>query len=358
MKTYRIEPGDTLQSISEKFGITPVELKAFHNTHCDLKDLIGGNDLPKHLNEILIDENWKEVSIELIKSDDDKEVEKIEFEQQARYRCEQLNITRIEDDVKSYSELKKEYEVNFNLNNNIVSVKLNDFYYELNPPALSRIFDFISEVDYIRNNCILKLNDQGRFLKIINKKTQSENWTLFKNNKLEEIEFIKIIKQSNPNEFNNLIQQGNIQFSDTYDDSKVFNRDLFYFVLLDKYLYNSSDNLKSEIYNYQSQLFPEVIVPMNLRYDVIKIEDDNITVRKVWETIESSSLIEEISNAYLKYHQPLIKYKFTKYKLDMRSLITYNKKTKIIENAELNIIENIENNIKSECIFNMRKIER
>jgi hypothetical protein len=51
---------------------------------------------------------------------------------------------------------------------------------------------------------------------------------------------IKIVKQSKPSEYINLIKQGDIQFSEEYNDSKDFNRDLFYFVILDKYLYNSS----------------------------------------------------------------------------------------------------------------------
>lgn len=312
-------------------------------------------DLPKHLTEILIDENWEIKQIESIKEGFDRNYH---LENSTIYRTEQLNVTRIEDDIKSYSQLKKEYEIKSDFDKHIISVKLNDFFYEFNPPALSRIFDFISEVDYIRNDCTIQLNEQGRFLKILNKKSQYKNWNNFKSNRLNEIEFINVVRQSKPTEYVNLIKQGDLQFSEEYEDSKDFNRDLFYFVILDKYLYNSSEKLESENLNYQSQLFPDVVIPMKLRYDIIKKENDLITIRKVWETIESNDLLENISNAYEKYHQPLIKYKFTNYKLDMRCLLSYNEKTKILENAELNIIENVENNIKSECVFNLKKIER
>lgn len=52
-KTYKIQKGDTLESISKKLDITPFELKNFHNNHCELKDLIGSK-IPKHLNFILL----------------------------------------------------------------------------------------------------------------------------------------------------------------------------------------------------------------------------------------------------------------------------------------------------------------
>lgn len=350
---YKIKEGDTLESIAKGHHITVKELIEYHNQQCGIASLIIHGVLPIHLEFVLI--NSEVANNKIYKNVNDN---KISFQEKATYRTEQLNITRIEDDIKSYSELKKEYDVQYKIDEKIVSVKLNDFYYEFNPPALSRIFDFISKIDYIRNDCVIGLNDYGRFSKIVDKKKQSEKWNSFKKEDLNYIEFVNVVKQTKPAEYENLINQGDIQFSENYSDKNDFNRDLFYLILLDKYLVSNPEDMKQEVDNYQSQLFPDVNVPMNLRYDIIKKENDIITVRKVWETIESSELLEKVNNAYEKYHQPLIKYKFTNYKLDMRCLLIYNNKTKIIEKAEMSIIENIENNIKSECIFNIKKIER
>lgn len=350
---YKIKKGDTLESIAKEYDITVDELKDFHNSHCGVASLIVTDRLPIQIDFVII--NSKVAQKEVLKS---AKAGKIEFDKNAIYRCKQLNITRIEEDIKSYSELKKEFAVKYSINEKLVSVNLNDFYYEFNPPALSRVFDFISKVDYIRNDCIIELDDLGRFSKIVNKDHQLDKWQHFKNVELNKIEFIKVIRESKPKEYNKLLKQGDLQFSKEYNDENDFNRDLFYLILLDKYLINDIDNLQPEEYTYKSQLCPDVTVPMNLRYDFIKRENDQVTVRKVWETKESDELVEEISKVYEKYHQPLIKYKFTKYKLDMRCLLTYNDKTKIISNAELSIIENIENNIKSECIFNIKNVER
>lgn len=345
---YQVKRGDTLESIAEKYQMTGKELLAFHNSHSPVTQQFFGNHLPIHINTVIIPLQKNK--------EEKKDIDYTVFEQKNRYRTEQLNITRIEDDIKTYSQLKKEYEVKLNLSQHWAEIKLCDFFYEFNPPALSRVFDFVSEVDYIRNDCLVEINKLGRFSKIIDKFKLKKNWEQFKKNRLNEIEFIKVVKQTKPQEYVRLMQEGDLQFSDQYNDEKDYNRDLFYLTLLDKYLYNHDENMESEEYTYQSQLFPDVFVPMTVRYDVLKKEDDLITIRKVWETVESEELLEKVTKGYEKYHQPLIKYKFSEYRLDMRNLFTYNLKTKILEKAELSIIENIENNIKSECIFNLRKI--
>lgn len=52
ISTYQVKKGDTLESVSEKLGISAEALKRYHNTYCELKNLIG-NDL-KDIQEILI----------------------------------------------------------------------------------------------------------------------------------------------------------------------------------------------------------------------------------------------------------------------------------------------------------------
>ncbi|AKK73368.1 hypothetical protein OK18_12765 [Chryseobacterium gallinarum] len=345
---YQVKRGDTLESIAEKYQMTGKELLAFHNSHSPVTQQFFGDYLPIHINTVIIPPQKNK--------EEKRNIDHTAFEQKNRYRTEQLNITRIEDDVKTYSQLKKEYEVKVNLSQHWVQVKLCDFFYEFNPPGLSRVFDFVSEIDYIRNDCLVEIDKLGRFSKIADKNKLKKNWEQFKKNKLNEIEFVKVIKQTKPQEYVKLIQEGDFQFSDQYNDEKDYNRDLFYLTLLDRYLYNADENMEREEYTYQSQLFPDVLVPMTVRFDVLKKEEDLVTIRKVWETVQSEELLEKVTKGYEKYHQPLIKYKFSEYKLDMRNLFTYNLKTRTLEKAELSIIENIENNIKSECIFNLKRL--
>lgn len=52
ISTYQVKSGDTLESVSEKLGISAEALKRYHNTYCDLKNIIGHN--LNGIHEILI----------------------------------------------------------------------------------------------------------------------------------------------------------------------------------------------------------------------------------------------------------------------------------------------------------------
>ncbi len=351
---YTLEKDEKLSDIAKKFAINVDILK---RVNPDMKS--NGGFL---LSTSLVSKGQSvriPIKSNSLKSDikEKTQEEKIHFNQKARYRCEQLNITKVEDDIKSYSEIKKEYDVKYNLKENLLFIKLLDFIYEFNPPALSRVFDFVSEVDYIRHNSLVKVDSNGRFESVRNKHALRKNWENFKNKELKNIEFIKVIKESRPDEYKNLIQAGNVQFSEIYNDKKDFDRDLFYLTLLDKYLYESPESLGQEEYLYQSQLFPNLEVPMNVNYHILNQNENILTIKKVMETKESEELLKNLEESYNTYHKPQIKYKFSKYKLSVRNLFTYNIDTKLLEKADFTILESVENNIKSECMFNVRKLK-
>lgn len=52
ISTYQVKEGDSVESVADQLGISLEALKRYHNTYCDLKNLIG-NDL-RGVNEIII----------------------------------------------------------------------------------------------------------------------------------------------------------------------------------------------------------------------------------------------------------------------------------------------------------------
>ncbi|MCW3161470.1 LysM peptidoglycan-binding domain-containing protein [Chryseobacterium oryctis] len=48
ISTYQVKAGDTLESVAEQLGISTEYLKRYHNTYCDLKNLIGTNLIGIH----------------------------------------------------------------------------------------------------------------------------------------------------------------------------------------------------------------------------------------------------------------------------------------------------------------------
>ncbi|WP_298311764.1 hypothetical protein [uncultured Aquimarina sp.] len=278
--------------------------------------------------------------------------------EQLKYRTVQVNSTKIEDEIRSHSELKKQYDIDLNLPKNQAAVLLNDLYYEFMPPVMDKVYEFVSKTEYIRNNIQFSLDADGRLDKILNREEILQNWIDLKEKGLKDIDFIKSLKKDNPGQYKNVLSEGDQQFAIT--NSKMeqdYHRDLLYLVLFDKHMKAPNlGNIPSEEYIYTSQLFPQVQVPMEIRYDVVEENEKSITIRKVADSLLDDVLLKKIEEQYDLLHKPLIKYSFTEYKLTFRTRYTIDKETRVINDAELTIIEDIEHNIQSTCKYSIRKL--
>ncbi len=274
-----------------------------------------------------------------------------------KYRTEQVNSTTIEDEVRSHSELKKQFEVDIHPTDQC-SVKLTDLHYEFTPPVMGKVYEFVSHTERIRNDIRFTLDNNGRLNKILNRDEIFDNWQLLKKNDLSSIEFIKTLKKDNKEQYNNMLEEGDKQFSPQNEAMEEdYHRDLLYLVLFDKHLTaTDASKIEKEEYIYTSQLFPQVEVPMQVRYDVVDESEKSITIRKVADSIINDQLIKNIEHQYNMLHKPLIKYSFTAYKLTFRTRYTLDKESRIINDAEVTIIEDVEHNIKSVCKFNLKRL--
>ncbi|GAA0717864.1 hypothetical protein GCM10009430_15290 [Aquimarina litoralis] len=306
---------------------------------------------PKKRRSFLLDEEDEQTTI--------RPVKKVTISgENLLYRTVQTNATKIEDEVRSHSELKKQYKIQLELQNKQASALLNDLHYEFMPPVMGKVYEFVSKTEEIRNNIQFSLDNDGRLSKILNREEIFENWLAFKKNELKDIEFIKSLKKDNPGQYQNILKEGEQQFSPSNSMMEQdYHRDLLYLVLFDKHLTAKDLNkIPGEEYMYTSQLFPQVKVPMEIRYDVIEENEKSITIRKVADSILDDSLLQEIETQYDTLHKPLIKYSFTTYALTFRTRYTIDKTSRIINDAELTIIEDVEHNIQSTCKYSLRKL--
>lgn len=65
-KIYKIQKGDNLKSVALQLNRNEYDLKSYHNTYCDMEDLIG-IDIPKHLTKLIVssfESNKKEEKID------------------------------------------------------------------------------------------------------------------------------------------------------------------------------------------------------------------------------------------------------------------------------------------------------
>ena len=66
------------------------------------------------------------------------------------------------------------------------------------PPTFSKVFDFVTLIEKIRNNVELKYDDNGKVAFILNKQQQLDMWNQLKTSPAIQNEFIKVLQEKNP----------------------------------------------------------------------------------------------------------------------------------------------------------------
>ncbi|MGS2740393.1 hypothetical protein [Sinomicrobium sp. M5D2P17] len=275
----------------------------------------------------------------------------------AKYRCEQVNTTKIDGKLTSNSQQKFQYSLQLSPAKKTARVKLEDHYYNMNPPVLNNIFDFITKTESIRHDMSLNYGEDGKIAKVLNKEEQAEKWRAFKNSKEFQTEFITKMRDTNEKGLEEIIKSGNRQFSLSHDSEEEYRREMFYSAIFDWQL-TSNDNsvVQQQEFLYRSILLPDTIIPMDFRCDILKEDDHILKLRKVGSAKLNDELLEQIVKKHDQYYKPQIKYNFTEYKLEFRQTYEVDPVTRLVNEARLIWSEAIKDNVESFCEFKMRKL--
>lgn len=349
---YKVQQGDTLQTIAEKEKISVKDLINFHNAHSLITQSITGDYLPIHLEYVFLPlQSVRE-------AEEKKRQESKEFERKSRYRCEQVNTSKINGNLVHFLQQNFQYVVKSHFRNNKFFVGLEDHHFDFNPTYLNPSFAFISKTEFIKNQVFFNISQEnGRLEQINNKKEINDKWQEFKKNEFYKDEFIIQLMKTNEHAVNELLVMGDRQFAVDYElMEEEYRRNLLYFTLFDKILVQNIENIKNEEFNFMSTLVPPIIIPLDFRYDKISEENNIVKFRKVGTARLNDELISEIKQKYDEIHKPGIKYNFTEYKLEFRVRGEWNTEKKTIENADLFIIEQIADNIENHCEYHLKKL--
>ncbi|MFP3833303.1 LysM peptidoglycan-binding domain-containing protein [Chryseobacterium sp. SIMBA_028] len=349
---YEIKKGDTLQSIAEKYELDAKELQTFHNQNCGITEIILKEHFPPHLEYLLIEKNAiKQKKIQKARNGE------LEFTQQARYRCEQINTSKFNDNLVHYVEQRFQYLLKHNLSIETGFVKLEDYNKDISPKFLEETFDFIEATDKIKNHVFFSLdNTSGKLKEILNRKELHNNWQDFKQKDFYNMPFIKKIGEMNPSSVSELLKMGDDQFSLSNENEEEYWRNFFYFCCFDQYLFKDN-NWETVNFDFVSTIVPPLVIPLRLRYDTVEEKNGMVSIRKVAECEMSEQLLQEIKERYNELHRAVVKYDFTAYKIIFRSTLEMDMETKIIKNARVVLKEEISDNIENECIFTLKKLE-
>lgn len=347
-KQYEIKKGDTLFAIAKESGLTINELLDFHNSHAILTQQIFSTHIPVHIKELFIPVKKEERK--------NKPFEQIDFQQKARYRCEQINTSKFNNNLIHYFNQRFQYLLKLNLEEEIGFVKLEDYSKESSPKVSEEVFDFIEETEKIKNNIFFSLNKLGKIQKILNKKTIQKDWKEFKETKFFEMPFIESLQKNNPKAVDELIVMGDNQFSENTSNEEEYWRNFFYFSCFDQYLYHKNE-FETIDFDFVSTVLPPLILPLKIRYDKVEEKNGILTVRKIADVNISESLKKELKDRYNELHKNIVKYEFTEYKIIFRSTIEIDTNSGLVLSGKVVLKEEVSDNVENECIYTIKKLE-
>lgn len=223
-KLYKIQKVDTLESIASKLGISPDELKWFHNRYCRLNDLLGAGKLPKNLSHIIIpNDGFLENDTIILKLEENRK----------RYKITQDSKLFVLNKPITHSIQETEWEVIFKkgLYNHQVEIQVVKREEKQLNSQWNPLLNLLKKLNIPFEKVELTLSLEGIVNKIINQEEILNKWNR-----------IKTELENDPN-FNEVIKTGDKEYSNSLPALK---KDILYFLFFSKF-YNSEKKYNQPI---------------------------------------------------------------------------------------------------------------
>lgn len=348
---HKVIKEEKIADIAEKYKISVNEIKEANPNATFFKALFGA-EFVASLQDIKIPQKKTVVKVE---SEDEKFLNELNFEKIARYRCTQINLTKVADNVTFSSEIKTQYLLS-TVKNQIkyFHIKLEDYVYALHPKEIEIAFQITEPIEFLRNNLKFTQNENAEIIDILNINQLKQDWQTFKQVKLPKIDFFQKLKEQNPKATEDIIRTGDKEFSNVSVLKNIIDKNLFYHILLKA---NIGEDLKDFIANQPSQIFPN----QNLCINVVKSkvsEDESTTVFRLVGTLQRENIsIDSLRKQYNEIYKPLIKFSFTEFDYIYRITYTLDTKTGLLIDANASLSEKVKNNYEYITQFQIKKVE-
>lgn len=274
----------------------------------------------------------------------------------ARYRVEQITITKMDGVIQSHAETKREFSVikSAGKSNLTVDVKMEENIVNIYPDSLQETINLLIELDVVKSTAIVAVNQtNGDIDRIINHDEIIEKWKKYRAElekrfagvqspeaKLNVLKFLTVAE-------NTIIIEKNL-----IDDLKT---KMFYDLFFDEYLVSDRLNLEEHKRPFYSQLFEGQSATLNFTKSIIAENENQVQYNNTGRLQkEDAKKFEQLYD--LKY-KPLVKYKFSVYDASIVEKVLLDKKDKWILQADLSISEEVKNNVELSVDYKLRKIE-
>lgn len=315
-KSYKVKKGDTLQRIAEIFQTTAKALREYHNLHCELSNLLPGeNMIPSHIKEILIREE------EVIQDGLVKNQNQFSLETGGKYEVEIKNALFIKDDLISTNETENLWE--FSKNSNGIEITITDKKILKSTAQLQPLLEIINTINKSTDHLQLALNKDNTIREVLNKTEILEKWEeiKFKYVKFHEMQddFVKIIVEQYDKAFQNITNhiKENLLYQVILFPSGTLKHPVLYPM-----------SLKNNIV-VNSLLFPENNIAYDWKYTSKETKDHFVFSL----TAEAPfNKLQHFKELYEKGYKSILHASFSPVFI-LESKYFYNKKTLKLENA-------------------------
>ncbi len=176
-QTYKLKRGDTLESIARELGISPEEIRSFHNRYCEMQDLMGPQ-IPRHLTRIIIPGNHSG------QSSGEKLPVTLSLGEASRYKIGIQNSFYLKGEPMNQNTTENIWEIHEDSAARSLSVQVTDKKILKYDPQLKQLMDIISKINEASDHLHLQFNKEKTIWEVLNKQ---EIWNRWEKIKFEEI---------------------------------------------------------------------------------------------------------------------------------------------------------------------------
>lgn len=276
---------------------------------------------------------------------------------QCRYRCEQVNLIKVNDIPTMHSTIRTEYLTEIDLKQQKAKVSIQDYTQELSDEGMALALEMVRYIETIKGNVRFKLSGNGKISDISNMTELRSNWENFRDNVLPGLEMFRELKSLNMQAAKDIIYYGDLEFSDSRILINQYEKNLFFHMLFDEYMTNTSVNPLGDSIMFISQIFQNITLKLNREPFLAAENEQTATYRKVG--VLDKALIDEgeLKRQYNQLYLPLVKYNYTSFNYEYILEYTIDKKTNLLLDGNVSIIESIKNNYESICSFQIKQVK-
>nr|WP_067054611.1 hypothetical protein [Mucilaginibacter sp. L294] len=278
-------------------------------------------------------------------------------EDNARYRVEQMTMTRMNGMIQSHAQTKREFVVNRKTTGNgmLVEVVMVENIINVFPEAFKEAIALVTDVDLVKSNVYAQVDElTGKVRNILNHQDIIEKWKRHKELVTEKFSFLR-----DPEAKNNLLKFLTVSESIIMSEKNLIedlNTKLFYDLFFDKYLVNDEALLEPYSRTFYSQLFEGETATLDFTQQITGESAQQVNLIKTGILNRSSYNSSAIEDMYNQRYKPMIQYKFSEYNVAITEQILLDTTNRWIETAEVSIVEEVKNNIEILVDYKLRKI--